>query len=80
MSDKKVLVVFGATGTQGGSVIKAILADPKTAEAYSIRAITRDPSKPAAQKLTAAGVEVITVSPTFYVYSLDNLLIRSTQG
>jgi len=60
MSDKKVLVVFGATGTQGGSVVKSILGDPKTAAAYSIRAITRDPSKPAAQKLAEAGCEVIT--------------------
>lgn len=28
-------------GNQGGSVIKELLADPKTASAYSIRAITR---------------------------------------
>jgi len=60
MASKKVLVVFGSTGTQGGSVIKSILGDPKTAQEYSIRAITRDPSKPAAQKLKAAGCEVVT--------------------
>jgi len=62
MPAKKILVVFGATGTQGGSVIKSILGDPKTAETYAIRAITRDASKPAAQKLAALGVEVVTVS------------------
>lgn len=60
MSDKKVLVVFGATGTQGGSVVKSILGDPKTAAEYSIRAVTRDASKPAAQKLAEAGCEVVT--------------------
>jgi uncharacterized protein YbjT (DUF2867 family) len=65
MTAKKIVAVFGATGTQGGSVVKAILSDPKTADAYSIRAITRDPSKPAAQKLSAAGCEVVTVSSAF---------------
>ena len=61
MTAKKILTVFGATGTQGGSVVKSILGDPKTAAEYSIRAVTRDSSKPAAQKLVESGAEVITV-------------------
>ncbi|KAI4161189.1 MAG: hypothetical protein LQ342_005085 [Letrouitia transgressa] len=60
MSDKKVLVVFGATGNQGGSVIKSILSDPAAAQEFRIRGITRDPSKPNAQALTAKGVECVT--------------------
>ncbi|KAI9807446.1 MAG: hypothetical protein M1833_000191 [Piccolia ochrophora] len=60
MSSKKIFVVFGATGAQGGSVIKSVLEDPETAAAYKIRAITRDPSKPSAQALTAKGVECVT--------------------
>lgn len=59
----KLITVFGATGNQGGSVIKAILADPKLSSEYKIRAITRDPSKPAAQELTKQGVEVVSVCP-----------------
>lgn len=57
MMSKKVLVVFGATGKQGGSVINSILEDPKSAGQFSIRAITRDPSKPKAQDLIKKGVE-----------------------
>jgi hypothetical protein len=59
---KKVVVVFGATGKQGGSVVKSILGDPKSASQFSIRAITRDTSKPAAQELTKLGCECVTVS------------------
>ncbi|PGH02023.1 hypothetical protein AJ80_08917 [Polytolypa hystricis UAMH7299] len=58
MAGKRLLVVFGATGKQGGSVIKSVLADANTAAQFSIRAITRDPSKPAAQELSAQGVEL----------------------
>lgn len=59
MSDKKLLTVFGATGNQGGSVIRAVLAHPKLSSTYKIRAITRDPSKPNAQTLTAHGAECV---------------------
>ncbi|KAF6241889.1 hypothetical protein HO173_000601 [Letharia columbiana] len=59
MAAKKILVVFGATGNQGGSVIKSILSDPKTAGEFKIRAITRDPSKPNAQALTAKGAHAV---------------------
>ncbi|OQU98237.1 hypothetical protein CLAIMM_04053 [Cladophialophora immunda] len=57
---KKVLVVFGATGKQGGSVIKSVLGDPTAASMFSIRAITRDPSKPAAQELVKMGCECVS--------------------
>lgn len=57
----KILSVFGATGNQGGSVIKTILADPVLSKTWKLRAITRDPKKPAAQKLAAEGVEVVSV-------------------
>ncbi|MCJ1258052.1 hypothetical protein MMC24_005881 [Lignoscripta atroalba] len=60
MASKKVLVVFGATGGQGGSVVKAILGDPKAASEFAIRAVTRDASKPNAQALASKGVEVVT--------------------
>ncbi|KAL8951058.1 MAG: hypothetical protein Q9222_002951 [Ikaeria aurantiellina] len=55
----KLLTVFGATGNQGGSVIASVLANPKLSSEYNIRGITRDPSKPAGQKLAERGVELV---------------------
>lgn len=62
MSHQKILVVFGATGVQGGSVIKSVLGDSRTAKEFKIRGITRDPSKPNAQALIKKGVECVEAS------------------
>ena len=61
MSTKKVLVIFGATGNQGGSVIKTILGDPKMTDQFELRAITRDPSNPTAISLREKGIKVLRV-------------------
>lgn len=61
MSAPKIVVVFGATGVQGGSVVKSLLADPRTAKEFKIRGVTRDPSKPNAQALVKQGVEAVEV-------------------
>src|SRR6187399_3226664 len=53
----KVIAVLGATGTQGGGLCRAILADKSGG--FSCRAITRDPSKDKAKELAAAGAEVV---------------------
>jgi hypothetical protein len=39
MSDKKIIAVVGATGAQGGGLVRAILADPNGP--YVARAIPR---------------------------------------
>ena len=54
----KILTVFGATGVQGGSVIKTILADPVISKEYKLRGVTRDTSKPSSKALEAQGVEL----------------------
>ncbi|KAH8697113.1 NmrA family transcriptional regulator [Talaromyces proteolyticus] len=56
----KLITVFGATGNQGGSVIRALLADPVLSKEFKIRGITRDSSKPAAQELASKGVELVS--------------------
>lgn len=61
---KRTIVVFGATGKQGGSVIRTILADPKTASEFHVKAVTRDPTKDSAKSLAALGAEVVAVSLT----------------
>ena len=55
----KVLVVFGATGQQGGSVISTVLADPELSKQFTLRAITRDTSTASAKALAQKGIEVI---------------------
>jgi uncharacterized protein YbjT (DUF2867 family) len=57
MSDKKIIAVVGSTGTQGGGLARAILADSNGG--FAVRAITRDPSKEKAQALKSAGAEVV---------------------
>ncbi len=57
MAEKKVIAVVGATGAQGGGLVRAILADP--AGGFAARAITRDPNKDAAKALAAGGAEVV---------------------
>ena len=63
MAAKKVLVVFGATGNQGGSIIKSFLGDSKASAEYSLRGITRDTSSAKAKALQEKGVETVTVCP-----------------
>ncbi|KAG0043001.1 hypothetical protein BGZ83_011949 [Gryganskiella cystojenkinii] len=56
---RKILVVFGATGLQGGSVANYVLQDVQLSKEYKVRAVTRDPSQPAAQDLQNRGAEVV---------------------
>lgn len=54
---QKLITVFGATGTQGSSVLRSLAAN--TSKAFALRGITRNPSSDSAQKLSSFGVEVI---------------------
>jgi uncharacterized protein YbjT (DUF2867 family) len=56
-----LVVVVGSTGNQGGSVIQALADSDRP---YRIRGITRDVTKPAAQKLSSQGVEMMNLSLT----------------
>jgi len=55
----KLLVVFGATGNQGGSVVDFVLNHPELSKQFKVRGITRDLTKPAAEALKQKGVEVV---------------------
>ena len=57
MSDKKIIAVLGATGAQGGGLVRSILADKKGP--FKARAITRDVNSEKAKALAAAGAEVV---------------------
>ncbi|NWU43407.1 NMRL1 protein, partial [Hylia prasina] len=55
MAGAKLIVVFGATGAQGGSVARALL-DEGT---FKVRAVTRRPGKKEAKELRRRGAEVV---------------------
>jgi uncharacterized protein YbjT (DUF2867 family) len=52
------ILVTGATGRQGGGLIRALLAS-EDASNYKIFALTRNPQSPAALKLKEKGVAII---------------------
>jgi uncharacterized protein YbjT (DUF2867 family) len=56
-TDKKIIAVVGATGAQGGGLVRAILADPDGE--FAVRAITRDVDSEKARALAAMGAEVV---------------------
>ena len=57
MTDKKVIAVVGATGAQGGGLVRAILND-KEGE-FKARAITRNANSDKAKELEKMGAEVV---------------------
>ena len=57
MADKKVVVVVGATGSQGGGLVRAIMNDKGSQ--FTARAITRDVKSDKAKALAALGAEVV---------------------
>lgn len=57
MSEKKIIAVVGATGAQGGGLVRAILADPRSG--YVARAITRDADSEKAKALARLGAEIV---------------------
>jgi uncharacterized protein YbjT (DUF2867 family) len=57
MSQKKIIAVLGATGAQGGGLVRAILAD-KSGE-FSVRALTRDVNSEKSKALAKLGAEVV---------------------
>ena len=57
MTDQKIIAVLGATGAQGGGLVRAILAHKDAG--FRVRAITRDPASAKAQALGQLGAEVV---------------------
>ena len=58
MADKKIIAVMGATGAQGGGLVRAIQSDPSGG--FVARAITRDVNSDKAKALKALGAEVVS--------------------
>ncbi|XVV07644.1 NmrA/HSCARG family protein [Actinosynnema sp. CA-248983] len=81
------VVVTGATGRQGGAVARYLLG-----EGRRVRALTRDPTKPAARRLADLGAEVVqgdmadadSLRPVFRgahgVFSVQNFMTAGLDG
>jgi uncharacterized protein YbjT (DUF2867 family) len=57
MPEKKVIAVVGATGAQGGGLVRAILND--AGGGFAARALTRDVNSAKARELAGLGAEVV---------------------
>lgn len=73
MTEKKTLAVVGATGAQGGGLVRAVLNDPQGP--FRVRALTRKPDSDQAAALARSGAEVVEAD-------LDDIgsLIRAFRG
>ncbi len=60
MADKKIIAITGATGAQGGGLVRAILKDPDSD--FAVRALTRNPGSDKANALRDMGAEVVAAN------------------
>ena len=70
MSKQKFVLVTGATGNQGGSVVQALLA-----RGHRVRGLTRNAASPAAEGLRQQGVEVVVGD-----FTDQDSLVRAAEG
>jgi len=73
MTERKIIAVAGATGAQGGGLVRAILSDP--GGGFTARALTRDVNSDKAKELAGLGAQVVAAD-------LDDIesLKRAFQG
>jgi len=60
VADKKIIAVVGATGAQGGGLVRAITSDP--GGGFAARALTRDVASAKAKALAERGAEVVAAN------------------
>ena len=60
MADKKIIAVVGATGAQGGGLVRAIVNDKSGG--FAARALTRDVNSDKARALAELGAEVVAAN------------------
>jgi len=61
MAEQKIIAVVGATGAQGGGLVRAILSDVNNG--FTARALTRNLNSDKATELAKLGANVVCTSP-----------------
>lgn len=83
MSNKKLILVIGATGAQGLAVIDALLASGAdgSPSPYAVRALTRNPNSKRAQQLQEKGVECVKGEHlVYFLFCQLELLMQTLPG
>lgn len=60
MADRKIIAVVGATGAQGGGLVRAIVNEPGSG--FTVRALTRDPNSTKAKAFAQLDLEVVAAN------------------
>jgi uncharacterized protein YbjT (DUF2867 family) len=75
MPPQSKLVVFGATGQQGSSILTTVLNHPELSKKYSLRGLTRNASGSKAAELAEKGIEMVEADindPSTLPRAVDN--------
>jgi uncharacterized protein YbjT (DUF2867 family) len=75
MPHDKLITVLGATGTQGGAVARALLADGE----FGVRAVTRDAASSKARSLAELGADVVEADLTDIGQAVLHVLRRPAE-
>ena len=81
MADTRTIAVIGATGAQGGGLVRAILND--AASGFSVRALPRNVNSDKAKALAELGAEVVaadvddveSLKPEFPIWNSDSNML-----
>lgn len=60
MADRKIIAIVGATGAQGGGLVRAILNE--SGSGFTARGLTRDPKSDKANALAKLGAEIVAAN------------------
>ena len=69
MTDERIIAVAGATGAQGGGLVRAILSDG--GGGFRARALTRDANSDKAKELARLGAEVVVMTEAIVIRRIN---------
>lgn len=70
MSERKIIAVVGATGSQGSGLVRAIHGDP--GGGFTARALTRSPDSEKAKELAGLGAEVVAADVDDFKHDFED--------